>query len=436
MDISVAMDWLKDKKTRTDWLLFYSCLGAFFTIPLGNAPMTFFGVCAALIWIMSGTAFRLKNLYFKNSWCWPVLLLIILHWVGLLYTVDTHGQAFRFAKKTHYWLYGLAVAAIAFERFSAEGLVKAFLAGLTVNALTAVVHVFVLLSTNKTSGDLGIGPGYSNMAAFLVVGIILSSFYLGKHEDRRTRSMFALLMGLFFFHLVMMKGRNGYFTLLMLLPIIANNCFKRINILKIILVYGIIIGLMLMSPFVRQRIHDTVLQIKILTQTSEKKAWGKDYIEAEERLWILRNALAVIKDNPVFGVGTGGFQTAVRKRSKPHWPLLAHPHNSFLHMAVSFGVVGVILLAWLFWEMVRNSWPYRDTAPGHFVLASALVIFVSGIFNTQIINASTAFFLAVSVGLQQSLPKFTSRSTAVNDQAPPLPISNQPAGPLGKVDGF
>jgi O-antigen ligase len=420
------MDWLKDKKTRTDRLLFYSCLGAFFTIPLGNAPMTFFGVCAALIWIMSGTGFRLKNLYFKNSWCWPVLLLIILHWVGLLYTVDTHGQAFRFAKKTHYWLYGLAVAAIAFERFSAEGLVKAFLAGLTVNALTAVVHVFVLLSTNKTSGDLGIGPGYSNMAAFLVVGIILSSFYLGKHEDRRTRSMFALLMGLFFFHLVMMKGRNGYFTLLMLLPIIVNNCFKRINILKIILVYGIIIGLMLMSPSVRQGIHDTVLQIQAFTHVSEEQSWGKDYIVDEpgkkvddERLWILANALAVIKDNPVFGVGTGGFQTAVKKRSKPHWPLLAHPHNNFLYMAVSFGGVGVVILAWLFWEMVRNSWPYRDTAPGHFVLASALVIFVSGIFNAQIINASTAFFLAVSVGLQQSLPKFLLHEVQLLTTKPP-----------------
>ena len=409
MDTSATMDWLKDKRMLTDRLLFYACLGAFFAMPLGNAPMTFFGILAALIWLFSGKAYHQRHIYIRHSWSWPIILLMILPWVGLLYSPDLTGLGIKYAKKTHYWVYGLAVAAIAFKNFRSKQLVHAFIAGLAMNSITAMVQLGIILIRGDALGnDLGVGSGYSTMSAYLVLGIMVSAFYFKEVKDNRRRFYLCLLMGLFIMHLIMMKGRNGYFTFIVLLPLIIVQLVKRMKFLKILLAYGLIIGLAALSPAVRDQATLTVTQIKAHIKAPVEAGWGKDYIAGEERLWIFSNAFGVFKQHPVFGVGTGGFQTVVKQNSKSDWPLLRHPHNNFLYMAVSFGIVGVLALTWLFWELLKNSWPQRKTVTGYFVFSSALVIFVSGILNCQILNAGTAFLLAVTAGLQEAFPQFSS----------------------------
>ena len=50
-------------------------------------------------------------------------------------------------------------------------------------------------------------------------------------------------------------------------------------------------------------------------------------------------------------------------------------------MAVSFGIVGVAVLFWLFIEIIKNAWKNRETPLGYFLLSTSLVIFISGVFN-------------------------------------------------------
>jgi O-antigen ligase len=117
-------------------------------------------------------------------------------------------------------------------------------------------------------------------------------------------------------------------------------------------------------------------------------------------------AIPIFLEHPLIGVGTGGYQRAMKIRGKPGDPDMAHPHNNFLHMAVSYGIVGIIAYLWLFVETIRNAWEQRETPVGFFVLSVALVIFVSGLFNTTVLDVGTLFLLAVAVGLQQAFPKF------------------------------
>ena len=396
----------------TDRLMFYACLGAFFAMPLGTSPMTFFGILAAAIWLFSGKAFRRRHIYIQHSWSWPVLLLIVLPWVGLLYSPDITGLGLHYAGKTHYWIYGLAVAAIAFKSFQGRHLVQAFLVGLAVNSIAAMIQLgIILLRGDKLVKDLGLGPGYSTMSAYLVLGIMVTAFYFKEMKDNPKRLYLCLLMGLFFLHLIMMKGRNGYFTFIVLSPLIVIQLMTRVNLFKVLFLYCLIAGLMALSPAVRDQISKTVAQVKSHLDAPADTAWGKDYIAGEERLWIYSNALDVFKKHPVFGVGTGGFQTVVKQNGKPNWPLLKHPHNNYLYMAVSFGIIGVLAITWLFWELLKNSWPRRKTVTGYFVLSSALVIFVSGLFNCQVLNAGSAFLLAVTAGLQGEFPRFSSQAS-------------------------
>ena len=164
--------------------------------------------------------------------------------------------------------------------------------------------------------------------------------------------------------------------------------------------------MMLLSPIVRDRNSLSLDQLKYHTSVNQKSAWGKEYTVRHERFYLWYGAVHIFKDHPFFGVGTGGYGTVLKQRNSPDDPLIAHPHNDILYMAVSYGLVGVAAFFWLFGEIIKNAFAQRNNLPGFFVLSSTLVILVSGLFNAQILDAGMAFFLAVVVGLQQGFRQF------------------------------
>ncbi len=404
MNTTVLTALRKNKKITAENLLFCVFVVAFFGAPLGTAPATICGLAAAVIWAFSGLAIRSRHIYFTKSWCRPVLLLIVLPWVGLLYTPDLHGFGMDYAGKTHYWIYCMAIASIA-PNVRTERFVQAFLLGLAVNAFVGLMQLIGLYPPIN-GWYCGLGRGYSTLSAYLIVGILTASFYFRKSEDKRMRFFFILLMLFYFFHLIILKGRTGYITFVLLSPLIVCNLFKKLNIFKILLLSVLLVGMMLLSPIVRNRISQSVDQLKYHLSIDEKSAWGKEYTVEQDRFYMWYGAVRIFKDNPFFGVGTGGFATVLKQMGSPDDPIIAHPHNDILYMAVSYGVIGIAAFFWLFGEIVKNTFRQRHNLLGFFVLSTTLVILVSGLFNAQILDAGMAFFLAVTVGLQQGFRQF------------------------------
>jgi O-antigen ligase len=88
-----------------------------------------------------------------------------------------------------------------------------------------------------------------------------------------------------------------------------------------------------------------------------------------------------------------------------------------LYMAVSYGLIGVAVFIWFFWEILRNALKERDTALGYFILCTALVLLINGLFNTTILDAGTVLLWSLAVGLQRALPKFAeARQSALPDR--------------------
>jgi O-antigen ligase len=405
-------------RLSAEQLIYYLVFAAFLSMPLGTSPPVICGALAALVWILSGKPIKLRRAYLAQSWFWPVLLFIILHWVGLLYSPDPGGMGIGFAKKTHYWLYGLAAASISFAIFSPEKLIQAYLVGLAINALVAIIQLIGIFPV-KNELAYGLGLGYSTMAAYLVLGILMASFYFRETEEKRTRILLGVLMAGYFFHLIILMGRVGFLTFFILSPLIIRNVLRRFSLFKISLVYVLLIGLMSLSPIVRDRVSLTLNQIKHHLNADPGSAWGREYTIHQDRFYMWYGAVQIFLENPLFGVGTGGYTNALKERGKPEWPAIAHPHSNLFYMAVSFGLIGIFALVWFFWEMIRNAWEERNTPLGYFVLSTALVIIVSGLVDTQIMDSSTALLLSLATGLQNGFPKFACLVT-------PTPVSSQP----------
>ena len=403
------MAWYKSTKISPDDLLFYLFLGVFFSMPIGTSPPIIFGVLAAAVWIFSGKALTTVDTCLRRSWFWPVVLLICLPWIGLFYTPDLNGLGIKFAKKTHYWVYCMAVASLSLAIHSPHKLIKAFLFGLAFNSLVAILQCAGLISAIDMNGSkqyLGFGLGYSTQSVFLIVGMLTASYYFRVSTEKKTRIFFILLMAEYVFHLVILLGRVGFFTFAILSPLIARNLFKEFDVFKISLVYVLLLGMTFLSPVVRQRVSFSIDQLEHHLAGDPDRAWGKEYTEHQDRFYMWYGAVDIFLENPLFGVGTGGYATVLKKRGKPEWPFIAHPHNNFLHMAVSYGVIGLFALCWFFWEIIRNAWGERQTPLGYFILSTALVILVSGLVDTHILDSGPAFLLAVATGLQNGLSKY------------------------------
>ncbi len=408
MNTIVNKDWLDHKQWTPNTLLAGVLTAVFFVLPMGTSVITGFGILAAVLWIISGKVRYLKDLI-KEPWFWPAALFIFLPWFGLLYTPDLMGHGLAYAKKTHYWIYGLALAcSLPLFRGRRDILIRAFMAGIAVNAVVALIQLAGWLP-DRTGWYSGIGHVYSTLSTYLVIGALCASHYFRRASGSKSRLIWIGLLALFFVHLVILRGRTAYLTFLFISPLIIRNLFPKWSFGKIMLVCLLAPCLMLASPIVRDRVELSVEQLRFHLNAGEDVAWGQSYTANQDRFYMWRGAFEIYRDNPFFGVGTGGYQKMMKIRGSEDAPLIAHPHNDILYMAVHYGFFGIMAYVWLFSQILKNGWRERDTPTGFFIFASGLVIVISGLFNAQTLDAGMAFLLALTTGLQAGLKRFSEQ---------------------------
>ncbi|MGE5841429.1 MAG: O-antigen ligase family protein [Deltaproteobacteria bacterium] len=395
---------LRVRELSAGHALFWCFAGVFLMMPVGISPALIFGALAAFIWFFSGMPLRVKP-FFRQSWFWPIMALILLPWVGLLYTPDPEGLGINYAGKTYYWIFCLALASLSFRKVQPRWLIDAFLLGLAVNACAGILQLVGIMAP-KQGWFSGLTRGYNTLTVYLVLGILICAFYFREAEERGKKAGSIALMLLYFIHLMIMRGRTGYLTLIILLPLLLKTLLKRFSVWKLTLVFSLAAGSMCFSPIVRERVELTLSELKYHMSTEGSKAWGREYTVHQDRFYYWRGAVEIFLENPVLGVGTGGYTKILKERRPKDDPLIHHPHNNFLYMAASYGVVGIFVYIWLFWELVKNGWKERDTHTGHLILCSALVLFMNGLLNTTILDAGTLLLLSLAAGLQRSLPEF------------------------------
>jgi O-antigen ligase len=85
----------------------------------------------------------------------------------------------------------------------------------------------------------------------------------------------------------------------------------------------------------------------------------------------------IFRQHPVLGTGVGGNIPAFRQildsdrvELKPAIYWYRHLHNQYLQVATELGLAGLAALAWIFWELLRGSYPNRRTHAYAMVLAA------------------------------------------------------------------
>lgn len=370
----------------------------FFFLPIATSPTVICGVFVLGVWIISGKFLRDITTWQNSKIVLPVIILIVLPWTGLMYT-PLPADGFPVALKTHYWLYAIAIAPVITPRRQPDLIIKMFLLGLSLNSAISILQFAGLVHLKKglATGLLGGSSAHIPYSLLLTTGILIASFYFLKAKSKRERLLYIFAMIQYFATIGFTGGRSGYVALIVLSPFIVYNIIGQQHIVKILIVSVIAVSFLFSFPVVQSRFLKAKEDIVLYTQGNVNTSIGLRF-----HMWEI--ALSEIKKNPILGIGTAGFKKSWELHKKdPSLPFYDHPHNSFLYMMVSFGIVGLVAFCTLLFVMLKRGWKCRDSALGFAVFTFTTVFIVGSLTDTQVLPFATAIALPLFTGVSEAL---------------------------------
>ena len=188
----------------------------------------------------------------------------------------------------------------------------------------------------------------------IVMRFIYQKRFKVQHEWPHIFYMIPLLIALIF----MTSGRSGYLALIILSIYF---CYRAITYKKnywVALFVCLLIPLLFLnSSIVKDRINLGINEISNVSAAYEKET------SMGSRIIAWKNAIELVKEHPLLGVGTGGYEPAFVdhvKDQKGQENFLHHdPHNQFLKILAELGMVGlVIFLSFLGATLFQRTTPF------------------------------------------------------------------------------
>ena len=143
------------------------------------------------------------------------------------------------------------------------------------------------------------------------------------------------------------------------------------------------------SPRLQQRINE---------MATDYQRWQPNaYMETStgQRLGFYYNTVELIKQHPLTGVGTGGFEPAyaIQVQGKIV-PPTSNPHNEYLLMMAQLGVTGLVLLLYLFYTQWRCATQLPIKFQQYAAHGLVLTITLAALVNSPLLDHTEGLFFA------------------------------------------
>lgn len=214
-------------------------------------------------------------------------------------------------------------------------------------------------------------------------------------ESWRRRWLFAVGALLTATGTLIIDGRIGHLTLVVIAVYLMIHRFRWRGV-----AYVALAGVMAVIALMQYPDFKPASRFILGFQEIQRWEYGRpDESSMGLRMQFYATSSRVIIDNPLLGVGTGGFESAYRKEiSSTAVASTDNPHNQYLMTAVQLGVPGLIAFLAVFvvaWRAaVRVEMPWRPMARG-----LLLVFLVGNLFNSFLIDHAESIFFAWMLGL-------------------------------------
>jgi O-antigen ligase len=265
----------------------------------------------------------------------------------------------------------LPLAAAVFDDAASKRLV---LKTVVVTCLAGALVSFMAVTVVALPGWAGRGVVFRNYAtqgivfslAIIICGAALmrAEAFAGDRLLGDRRIMAAAIVALLVDVVFVLTGRSGYVSVIVMgaviVVLLATGSWraKALAGLGVLVCIGIVLA---SSAHVRSRVSQAVREIASVDQVAEGTSLG-------QRVVMWRNTVRMIRDHPIIGVGTGGFQDGYRPyvQDMSGWQgnETGDPHNQFLKIQGEQGLIGLAALLFFIFRVLTCPAPppYRELA--------------------------------------------------------------------------
>ena len=388
--------------------------GLGFSIPVSTALDSILGVSVAAFWVLGGSYRKKWELVRAN----PVAVLSLgmfgLLVLGGFYSNASWGEVLKvLGKYSDLLLLSLLIPLFQDVQMRRNGLAAFFLMMVVVLILSYLIGFGMLSGGDPFKGNENYGIVFrSHITHSLLVAFSAFAFAtlarISGSPHRRVLWIALTVMAVYNV-LFMVKGRTGYLVLGVLFVYFFVEWLRWKGFLIAALGGSIIVVCaFFLSDVFHARLSDTAADFHKWRSgqivTSEQIIISKQSFTEERglglRLSWYEKSLAIIRDFPVFGVGTGGFPLAFTEKVRnSRLPATSNPHNEYLLIAVQLGLLGLAVLLYLFY----TQWHLAADLPGLFErnLARGLVLTVmtTCLVNSSLLDHGEGIFYAWMSGL-------------------------------------
>jgi len=378
---------------KAEELAKWSAIFIGFSIPLSTALDGLFLALMVLFWLI-GNNFRVKYAMIrKNPVAIAALVLCGIYLMGLLYG---HVDKGALSDAKTFLLIPLMITLFQEERirhYAWWGFLAAMLLTLALSCLIFFQFLPSYLGMKAGSirpGTVQITSIAQNM--FMAFTAFLLAAKARFAETRFLRAVFGVLSLLAAINvLFMVPSKTGQFVLVLLIGYYLFDWMRWKGVIVAALAIVLIAGLLYRMP-------TNAVHVRLAELVREYSQWRPDRPASIEsaaglRMEFYYNSLKIIRENPLLGVGTGGFRSAYQRQIGNSRMLMTdNPHNQYLLTGVELGLVGLAGLLMLFavqWRMAARLPQGQER-----MLAYALLLAITTgcLFNSFLADHSEGLF--------------------------------------------
>ena len=254
--------------------------------------------------------------------------------------------------------------------------------------VAASVVSYAMFFTGMPLGKMPAGTVLRDYATQSMVFAVAAA--AAGERDKSFRYLFAIamLVGNIVF---VTPGRVGYLMLLVLVAVLA----VRSGLKKALVIMVACVALLAASKKVRDRIEIGFVELQTYEQSEHGTSMGWRVV-----MW--KNTIALIKENPILGLGTGSFEAGYRRivEGAPGWRAMTtnDPHNQYLRTWAEQGLPGLMALLTFMWLALRQK---TTTNLGQDVL---LAWCFAGLFASYFSRFAEGRFIFLWLGVMLSVP--------------------------------
>jgi O-antigen ligase len=365
------------------YALYLTC----FTCLLSSSLTGFFSVFMIIFWLISGMYKNIPVILKENSIAVIAIIFCCLLLVGLLYSPASFNDSLEFIKKYRRLLF-IPIALSLTRNFPnvSRNIINALLLGYAVVLVNAYLVDFNIIEPNSLSLKRK-GGGFLVIFAYLVFQRTL----LEKGHKFIWGIFFLVILYDFFFLLSTRTGWLIFIGLAILFFIQHFSIKKQLVCLVLIVFFGV--GVFYSSNSIQKSIYVTLTNLK--EYDAEKK---NSRTSVGLRLDWYQNSIALIKEKPIFGHGTGSYEVVQKSLIEGKSTMDTNdPHNEYLLTTVQIGLVGLSVMLLLLIDPVVRSFrllSLKDREHAFALQATVLFLVIGCFFNSWLHTSIPGYIFA------------------------------------------